>query len=290
MIKKLKKVFLFLSKPRENYANLYLIKYHLLKAVQKMRLKNGEQNNSGSSDDMFNWSLYNLHYRGELKKDAKNYTLTLRHGDYDFTDSALIKINKAIRPLHQNWQMIYETVLQLFPSSVLELGCGNGMHLHNIKTLAPQIKLYGLDWSEEQIKFLRESYPNLDAEIKVADATVPWDENRFPQTDLSFTQAVIMHIHTGQTHLTALRNLFNASKKYVILMERWKNHRFMDDIKKLHGEKKINWDKIYFYYRLSPETGKPHMMICSKTPLNYPILTDYDIMPEKIILTKTYEK
>jgi len=124
---------------------------------------------------------------------------------------------------------------------------------------------------------LHESYPRLKAEVRIADATVPFTDN-FPKVDLSFTQAVIMHIHTGESHLTALANLFNISNKYVMLMERWKNHRFMDDIKLLREQKKIKWDNLYFHYRISAETKRPHLMICSNQKLDYPALTDYTIL------------
>ena len=33
--------------------------------------------------DMFNWSLYHLHYQGELKGNAKNYLPFLSVGDYE---------------------------------------------------------------------------------------------------------------------------------------------------------------------------------------------------------------
>jgi len=280
MLKKLKKIINFANKPKENYANLYLFKYHLLKAVKKIFWKQKyAENNKNFQGDMFNWPLYNLHYRGELKKDAKLYTLNLKPGDYQFIDNKLLKINTKIKPLHENWQLIYETILQLKPLSILELGCGNGMHLNNLQTLSPEFKLFGIDREAEQIKFLRESFPQLQADIRVADATKLFN-NGYLEADLSFTQAVIMHIHTGTNHLTALTNVFNASKKFVILMERWKNHHFMNDIKMLHQEKKIKWDNLYFYYRTSSVTKKPHIIICSNQLLDYTILNDYNIMPK----------
>lgn len=280
MLKKIKKIVKFISRPKENYANFNLLKYHLFKAGKKTLTKYGLIKNADSAqNDMFDWSLYNLHYRGELKKDGKLYTLKLNPGDYQFINSKLEKVNRNIKPLHQNWHLIYETILQLKPESVLEVGCGNGMHLANIQTLAPEIKLYGIDRSEKQIKFLQESFPDIKAEIKVADATIPFPDN-FLKVDLSFTQAVIMHMHTGESHLTALANLFDISNKYVILMERWKNHRFMDDIKRLYEQKKIKWDNLYFYYRVSAETKKPHLMICSKEQLDYPVLDNYSKLPK----------
>lgn len=88
---------------------------------------------SGVPDkDDFNWSLYHVHYRGEQEINAKHYTTTLSPADYRFSGGELVRVNKAILPLHPVWQLLYETVLQLRPESVFELGVGNGMHLNNL--------------------------------------------------------------------------------------------------------------------------------------------------------------
>ena len=182
--------------------------------------------------------------------------------------------------MHPNHRLLYETIIQLNPESIFEMGCGNGMHLANLQLLLPNVASRGIDRSQEQINFLRESFPELKADIKIADATIDFPSDWLNSADLPFTQAVIMHIHTKNSHLVALTNLFNVSKKYVILMERWKNHNFIEDIKSLQKNKLIKWKDIYFYYREMKETGKPHLMICSKTPLEYPQLEDYSTMPQ----------
>lgn len=279
----LKKIVNFLKHP-ENYTNRHYLKYHFLKLVQKIRRRYKIFNNrlpESPVNDMFNWSLYNIHYRGEMKENNKVNTVDLKNGDYAYKKGKLIKENKKIKPLNENWRLIYETVLDLKPDSVLELGCGNGMHLNNIQALAPGIKLFGLDRDKEQINYLRQTYPKLKADIIEIDATKPFLPGFLPKIDLSFTQAVIMHLYTNNSHLGALVNLFNISNKYIVLMERWKNHDIMEDILTLQKEGKINWDKIYFYYKVSEETNQPHLMICSKQPLRYPALTSYDLFPKK---------
>ena len=270
----IKKIINFISKPKENYPNLLILKYHILKAIDKIKNKN----KNDSIKDMFNWKLYTLHYKGELKELEKNNTINIKNDDFSFKENKLIKINSQAKPLHENWRLLYETILQLMPDSVFELGCGNAMHLNNVQILNPNIKLSAIDLSEHQIKYLRESYPNLKAEIRQYDATIPFPENFLPKTDISFTQAVIQHIYKDNKHLEALTNLFNISNKYIILIERWKNHHFMNDIIKLQQDGKIKWDNINFYYKKSKTTGKPHIMICSKEKLNYPVLNDYNIL------------
>ena len=283
-MKLLKKIIKFSAHPKDNYPNIYIFGYHILKAFHKTILKFGFIKDDGTlKKDMFNWTLYNLHYKGELKEARKNYTLTLKHGDYQFRDSQLLKNNKNIKPLHSSHHLLYETIMQLNPQSVFEMGCGTGMHLHNLQTLLPEAKICGVDLSSQQLNDLKKTYPTMSNNVKQADATTHWTKLPFEACDVAFTQAVIMHIHTGDAHLMALENLFKMSKKYVILYESMKNHPFLNDIKKLHSEKKIAWDNIFFYYRINEENSLPTSMICSNTKLNYPELTNYSVF-------STYEK
>ncbi|MFH0892352.1 MAG: class I SAM-dependent methyltransferase [Candidatus Falkowbacteria bacterium] len=262
-----------MSRPKENYPNFYIFKYHLLKSLKK--IINRDTGKDGW--DMFDWSLYNLHFRGEIKETGKLFTITLKSKDYVFNDAGLIQADTNIKPLHPLWCLLYETILQLKPDSVLEMGCGSGLHLKNISVIAPDIRLSGFDRSPEQIAFLHELFPDLRANIFVGDATT---DSSFPSADIAYTMAVIMHIHKGDTHLTALANLFNSANKQVVMVERWKNHDFMTDILNLQKTGKINWKNILFYARGNEKEHGSRIMVCSKTPLNYEAATSYDIFPK----------
>ena len=101
----------------------------------------------------------------------------------------------------------------------------------------------------------------------------------YPIHDIAFTQAVIMHLKVGNSHLIALSNMFRYATKQLLLMENWTAHDFLDDIKFLFSKNMIPWKNIYFYYRVSIEFNKPHLMIISSVPLKkYPVLTDYSIL------------
>ena len=231
------------------------------------------------SDD-FDWELYNTHYRGELTGISKVHTLTLKEGDYVFNYNTLLKAEKDILPLHPNHSLLYETIAQLDPSSVFELGCGGGDHLANLSILLKNLKLYGVDLSEEQLKLLKERHPGLGAVVNQYDCTLPFPA-AFPKVDIAFTQTVLMHIQTGNGHMVALSNLFNIAQKQVVLMENWTRHPFIDDIRKLHSLKVIPWKEAYFYYRDSEELKRPHLMIISAVKLpQYKELTDYALLYE----------
>ena len=231
---------------------------------------------SASMDD-FDWQKYHCHYQAELAMVNRVHTQVLSCGDYVFSDGALF-MQGSLRSLHPNHRLLYETILQLNPGSVLELGCGGGDHLHNISLLAKNAKLYGVDISDEQLAFLRERHPDLNAVINQYDCTLPFPST-FPQVDIAYTHAVIMHIQTGNGHMIALSNLFRVASKQVVLIENWRKHEFVEDIKKLHALKVIPWKELYFYYRDSEEYKKPHLMVVSSVPLQqYKQLTDFAIL------------
>ena len=248
-------------------------KYYVLRKVIRLF--------SRSQDD-FHWNIYTDYYRGEMEQLAKEHTLLLQPADYVFRGQHLEKNNPAIKPLHPNWIALYETILQLKPRSVVEAGCGNGMHLHNLKVLSPEVMVTGLDRSSGQLEYLKELNPGLKDRIRIFDLTQPLPQDLSSSADICYSQAVIMHIKTDDLHMQALANMFTIATQQVVLMENWKHHHFMDDILSLHFRKLIPWDKIYLYYRLSKELQKPHIMVCSSVPLDYPILDNYDTLRNEV--------
>lgn len=226
-----------------------------------------------SLDDDFNWQTYNERYRRQLSGAAKRYTAKLDFGDYLLVNNVLTK-QRDILPLPPH-RLLYETIILLKPSTVMEVGCGGGDHLYNLGILAPEIDTLGLDRAEAQIDFARQRSGGTAGKIQKFDITMPFS-NKLPTVDIAYTVAVIMHIHTGNGHLVALANMFKLASKQVVLMENWTRHSFLDDIKYLFAQRMIPWQDIYFYHRRSPECqDRPHLMVVSATPLPFEPLADY---------------
>lgn len=227
-----------------------------------------------AQEDDFNWNTYREHYENELREIGKVHTLKLKTGDYNFENDTL-KISSDILPLHSNHRLLYETVLHLNPQTVCELGCGGGDHLYNLNLLRPALKLVGYDRSARQLSLAMERSPSLKGKLEEFDGTLPFS-SQFPQVDLAYTQAVIMHIQTGNGHLTALSNLFKFATKHVVLMENWKKHSFWADIQFLFEKQMIPWKQLHFYLRRAPElNNKPHLMVVSAQPLGIEPLVSY---------------
>ncbi|TYQ26996.1 class I SAM-dependent methyltransferase [Pseudanabaena sp. UWO311] len=269
-----------------NYLNKFL-----QRVTRKIKSVKEEPSNSIESvvnlasspigQDEFEWNSYNSHYRSELDEIQKVHTLRISSEDYSFINNFLVS-SKGILPLHPNHRLLYETILQLSPRSVIEIGCGGGDHLHNMSILSSTIDLYGCDLSEAQIDYLRERNPNLRASIQRFDITLPFS-SLLPLVDISYTQAVIMHLKTVNNHLIALSNLFKLAKNQVILMENWSNHNFKSDIEFLFNNGMLPWTNLYFYFRRAPELNNhPHIMIVSCSKLDYEELLDYKLLLQNL--------
>lgn len=229
------------------------------------------------ANDDHDWDRYHRDYRREIEALETSLTARLSPDDAAISDGHL-ELKEGLPPLHPNHRLLYETILLLEPSEVVEAGCGGGDHVHNLSLLLPDAHVHGFDRSPDQIAFAVERAPNLVNKLGIADLTLPLPQSQ-PGGDVVFTQAVIMHIHTGNGHLVALANLFRLARRQVVLMENWTQHDFMSDIKKLHAAGIIDWADLRFYLRRSRELeNKPHMMVVSRDELPFEELTDYSVL------------
>ena len=123
--------------------------------------------------------------------------------------------------------------------------------------------------------------PSLRLEVFFVRRKKKNPEKKLPDVDLAYTLAVVMHIHEDQAHLRALANIFNSAKNHVVLVERWKNHNFMEDITNLRKQNIIKWHDIHFHIRRDDNDPNFCLMVCSKSPLNYEKAVSYDVFPKK---------
>ena len=232
------------------------------------------------SKDDYEWDFYADLIREGIKDASSQNTHIIGPGDYVFQDGRL-ELDSDILPINPNYQIIYETILQLQPKSIMDIGCGFGDSLHNIHILYPEGQLFGIDISPGVLKALRERHPTLNAKVQQCSIKMPPAQLDLPKVDLAYTNAVIMHIRVD--HLNALTNLFQIATTQVLLMENWKRHEFMADIQSLYDQKKLPWEGLYFHYRESHVLKKPHLMIVSPHRLpQYPVLTDYGLLRDTV--------
>jgi trans-aconitate methyltransferase len=207
--------------------------------------------------DDFNWPTYTKIYSEALDQDhSAGTTLILRDSQYSIKQGKL-DLKPGVPPLHPNHKLIYEAVLLLQPSSVMEVGFGGGYHLVNLAHLLPNADIRGCDLLESQLVLATSRYPDLTARATL----FVHDVTKSPppvKVDLVFTQTVVMHIQRDKRHLAGLRNIFQASRKYVVLMENWTSHNFVSDIRQISREESFPWDALYMYFI---DDGKQQILV-----------------------------
>lgn len=217
----------------------------------------------GRYRDDFDWDTYTPCYAAQLAHVAEKHTLCLSQGHYCVVDGRVV-LDEGLPSLYAHHEAVYETVLDLQPCSVMEVGCGGGDHLSNIQKLLPGIELHGCDRSAGQLAFLRQRHPDLDGiDVFLHDIVV----TALPfQAELVYTQNVLQHIATGR-HLAALWHLVAAATKYVILAENWRCHDWYRDLRVLSTMRYFPWEEIHFYTNTAT---RQYLLICSREPLPCP--------------------
>jgi len=221
-------------------------------------------------DDDFDWENYTADsYRRRISSDIEPQFSTSLEGNQFRFDSQNGTVSGLGKELHPNVQLILEAIGQLGPQSLHEVGCGGGDHVANAKTLFPEIQVTGGDRGASQLAMALERHPELEGKIGLQDITMPFT-NQWPQVDLVYSQAVLMHIHTAVSHFVALSNLTRIARKYILLVENVQCHNFVADLSALHAGGHLAWKSLFLYY-LEGSTGARGILL-SNEKLSYPEL------------------
>ena len=108
-------------------------------------------------------------------------------------------------------QFILERLTRLSYANVLEIGCGYGKQLKNLKT-GPDCLVVGIDWSRPQLIKAKEVCGPIEPVLIEGDAArLPFRDKSF---DLVLTSAVIMHNAEPQAQ-QIIHEILRVGKRYV---------------------------------------------------------------------------
>jgi trans-aconitate methyltransferase len=186
--------------------------------------------------------------------------------------------------LHENHQLLYETILKINPQKLMEIGCGAGDHLRNLRFLNPEFQLVGVDRSSDQLAFLKERNPQLINNVELLIKDVSLSHVDLPTAELTFSQAVFMHITEKENRFyNSLVNSFNHTTDHFVLVENWTQHNFYEAITSITNSIP-QWKKSKMYYSFLPDSPSSRILIVSKKDLDfYPLINYRDLVLDKKI-------
>ncbi|MFY9213070.1 MAG: class I SAM-dependent methyltransferase [Aestuariivita sp.] len=222
-------------------------------------------------DDDFDWENYTADsYHRRIQTDIETQFRASSTGDQLSFDPETGQVSTRDADIHPNQLLILETIGQLRPASVHEVGCGGGDHLATAAQLFPTSDFTGGDRGATQLELALRRHPELNGKLGLQDITMPFS-HAWPKPEMVYTQAVIMHIHTAVSHFVALSNLVRQAQKYVVLVENPQCHNFVADLEVLMAGGHLDWSEMHIHM-LTGSTGGRGILL-SKEALDYPRLT-----------------
>ena len=219
--------------------------------------------------DDFDWRRYHIEYGAQITGLDEEVCLRIQVGDA-FVQDGRIEFKHDGLTLHPNHLALYQAIAFLNPQSVIEAGCGGGDHLWNLSVLLPDCDVRGIDRSRGQLALLERRNPQLATQVRETDLTLPHPRDMLT-ADVVFSQAVLMHIQTGNGHRVALWNLFSLASNQVVLMENWDRHDFVRDIQSLSRRGILPWDRVNLYWFEDAESPQgSRVLIASREGLDLP--------------------
>lgn len=223
-------------------------------------------------DDDFDWENYTSDsYARRLERDVESrYQARGAPEDVTFDDASGELVTGGVE-MHPNHTLILEAIGRLKPGSVHEVGCGGGDHVARGQQVFPAVTFSGGDRAQSQLNLALSRHPALEGRLGIQDITMPFS-SAWPEADLVYTQAVIMHIHTAVSHLVALSNLVRSARRYVLMVENLQCHNFLADVRSLADGGHLSWDDVHAY-RFDGSAGARAILL-SREPLDLPPAED----------------
>lgn len=119
------------------------------------------------------------------------------------------------------WTPVAEKIIQIYQldndSKILDIGCGKGYLLLEIKKLLPEITFFGIDISKYAIE---NSHTEVSSNLLVGTATkLPWDNNVF---DLAFSINTFHNLYAFELE-QAFTEITRVSNQQYICVESYRN-------------------------------------------------------------------
>lgn len=150
--------------------------------------------------------------------DSKSQTKQLSYWQGKFGDD-YIERNSDMNFFERRRAFFKGVLVKHKIGSVLEVGCNIGANLKLINEINPRVKITGLEPNKKAVKIAKQ---NLHSVRLIEKSIFAVDfKSKF---DLVFTAGVLIHI-ADEDLVKALKKIYKASKKYILIVEYYNRKR-----------------------------------------------------------------
>ncbi len=124
---------------------------------------------------------------------------------------------------HPHRQIIVDLLRETNPESVLELGCGYGQNLYNIKKAFPNARVVGIDENRLRIVLGKSKMEEEGLDIKMSIGNIFTEEFPEKSFDVVLTDATLLMIKMTEEEIkSVIQKIVKTARKMIVLVE-WHN-------------------------------------------------------------------
>jgi len=198
----------------------------------------------------------------ETKREQHNHIMSTEEKE------AYTKIIKALPHLYSPILKTIQENINKKDNDLLDVGCGDGYLLGEIKKIFPKINLLGIDTDQYMINKGKNNFPNIDFQLGTAD-------NYKEESDITICNLCIHHIDNP---VGAIKNMYKRTKRVLIISDQIRPSNETELEKRLEKRKNLISEKDVPYYKeneresiLEAYSEKEILDIFDSTNLEYKI-------------------
>ena len=163
-------------------------------------------------------------YIDRMVDDKINCMIKAKEYEFDYWDGDRRYGYGGYKYISGRWKPVAELLIKNYKlnneSSILDVGCGKGFLLYEIKLLLPEIKIKGFDISKHGIQNAKSEIKK-DLFIHKAQDKYPYQDNQF---DLVISLGCLHNLKIFELE-TALKEIERVGKKAYLMLESFRNEK-----------------------------------------------------------------
>ena len=163
-------------------------------------------------------------YINRMVDDKVNCMLKAKKYDYDYWDGDRRYGYGGYRYIPDRWKIVAEKLIEHYnlnnESSLLDIGCGKGHLLYELKLILPGIRINGFDISNHGISNSKEEVKKYIFKHKAQDP-YPFKDNEF---DLAISLGCFHNLRMFELN-NAIKEMERVGKQGYIMLESYRNEQ-----------------------------------------------------------------